>query len=140
MMLDQILRTGGRLHRKSRYQAIWDRTRAIICHFRYCQRYTGSAFGTQVWFSEGKVIFTSREIAEYENHTEIGNVVSLKFFKKSRFDHLFKTKCFSRCGNLPQGSFDHLTFLCEPQVENFCIPKSLLFKLQPRKSMPKHPM
>ena len=52
-----------------------------MCHCRYCQTYTGSAFGTQVWFPEDKVTLTSGELSIYENNTESGIVVTLNFCK-----------------------------------------------------------
>ena len=48
IMTEEILRTGGCLCGKSRYQTRGESPRAIMCHCRYCQTYTGSAFGTQV--------------------------------------------------------------------------------------------
>ena len=80
-MTDEILRTGGCLCGKSRYQTRGDSPRAIMCHCRYCQTYTGSAFGTQVWFPEDKVTLQSGELSEYENNTESGNVVTSNFCK-----------------------------------------------------------
>ena len=80
-MTEEILRTGGCLCGKSRYQTRGDSPRAIMCHCRYCQTYTGSAFGTQVWFPEDKVVLTSGELSEYANNTESGNVVTLYFCK-----------------------------------------------------------
>ena len=78
-MTEEIVRTGGCLCGKSRYQTKGDSPRAIMCHCRYCQTYTGSAFGTQVWFPEDKVTLTSGELSKYENNTESGNVVTLNF-------------------------------------------------------------
>ena len=76
IMTEEILRTGGCLCGKSRYQTRGDSPRAIMCHCRYCQTYTGSAFGTQVWFPEDKVTLISGELSKYDNNTETGKVVT----------------------------------------------------------------
>ena len=109
-MTEEIVRTGGCLCGKSRYQTKGDSPRAIMCHCRYCQTYTGSAFGTQVWFPEDKVTLTSGELSKYENNTESGNVVTLNFCKNCGSSIFFK-RLGSRAISLSAGLLNNPTGL-----------------------------
>ena len=136
-MTEEILRTGGCLCGKSRYQTRGDSPRAIMCHCRYCQTYTGSAFGTQVWFPEDKVTLISGELSKYDNNTETGNVVTLNFCKNCGSTIFLRLNVFQGMVAIPGGSFDPPTFWFVPQVENFCRtgPKHHLLKRRLLKSM-----
>ena len=46
---------GGCLCGQSRYKTIGQPERAAVCHCRYCQLRSGSAFGTLVYFKEENV-------------------------------------------------------------------------------------
>ena len=139
-MTEEKLRTGGCLCGKSRYQTKGDSPRAIICHCRYCQTYTGSAFGTQVWFPEDKVTLKSGELSEYENNTESGNVVTLNFCKNCGSTILLRLNVFQGMVAIPGGSFDPPTFWFEPQVENFCRTKAPFIQTSTAEKHDTHPM
>ena len=140
IMTEEIVRTGGCLCGKSRYQTKGDSPRAIMCHCRYCQTYTGSAFGTQVWFPEDKVTLTSGELSKYENNTESGNVVTLNFCKNCGSTIFLRLNVFQGMVAIPGGSFDPPTFWFEPQVENFCRTKAPFIETSTAEKHDTHPM
>jgi hypothetical protein len=47
--------------------------RAGICHCKFCQRRTGSAFGIGVWFREEDVEFTQGKLKSYEHRSDESN-------------------------------------------------------------------
>lgn len=63
-----------------RYQVEGESAICQICHCRFCQRRTGSAFGTVAYFDEQKVTFLQGELKEYEHHSdETGRWLRMQF-------------------------------------------------------------
>ena len=48
-----------------RYETHGNPTRVDVCHCRYCQTRTGSAFGMNVYFEDSQIQFTSGELKDY---------------------------------------------------------------------------
>ena len=65
-----------------RYETIGNPTRAGICHCRYCQTRTGSAFGISVYFEESQVTILRGELTEYSFTNSSGRYFRNRFCKK----------------------------------------------------------
>lgn len=51
-----------------------------ICHCRYCQRRTGTGFGTVAYFLEERVTILQGELREYRHHSdETGRWLAMQF-------------------------------------------------------------
>ncbi len=64
---------GGCLCGAIRYRVKGNPLRAYVCHCTYCQRCTGSAFGTIVWFEEENVELTGDGLTTYEHRSDESN-------------------------------------------------------------------
>jgi len=76
---------GGCLCGGIRYRVKGDPLRAYVCHCTFCQRKSGSAFATIVWFEEENVELTGDGLTTYEHRSDESN-------------HLFRLGSCNRCG------------------------------------------
>ena len=56
-----------------RYKTIGKPVRTAVCHCRYCQLRTGTAFGISVYFKTDQVSFNNAPFETYSYDTESGN-------------------------------------------------------------------
>ncbi|MBI3801494.1 MAG: GFA family protein [Deltaproteobacteria bacterium] len=61
---------GGCLCGTVRYRVVGQSTRAVVCHCRFCQRRTGSAFAISVYFAEQDVAITQGILNTYEYRSD----------------------------------------------------------------------
>ena len=105
-------RSGGCVCGAVRYETRGDAERVTICHCTWCQRRTGTAFGTEVVFLEGNVVFTVGEPSRYRHVSD----------ESGRWlDQHFCARCGSNLGltletapgirSIPAGTFDDPTWL-----------------------------
>ena len=73
-----MIHFGGCLCGKVRYEVEGAPSRVGVCHCRYCQLRTGSAFGVSVYFPEDKSAKISGEMTSYTYKTESGNRVEVE--------------------------------------------------------------
>ena len=123
-----ISHQGGCLCGQVRYQVEGDPVLNGVCHCRYCQCRTGSAFGVNIYFHKDKVSVRS------------GKMKSFRFQTES--DHYFLTEFCSNCGTtvflkpelagenigIAAGTFDPPTFWLSPTVEVFTRNKAKFFE------------
>ena len=64
---------GGCLCGEVRFRVEGESARASVCHCRYCQLRTGSAFGLGVYFETEKITRLSGQTQSYQFTTESGN-------------------------------------------------------------------
>ena len=64
---------GGCFCGKLRYETIGEPVRTAVCHCRYCQLRTGTAFGISVYFNTDQVTFNDAPFETYSYDTEGGN-------------------------------------------------------------------
>ncbi len=71
---------GGCLCGDIRYRASGQPVRVLVCHCRFCQRRTGTAFGIETIFSKEKVEFTGIARVTYQTSSkESGRWIKLDF-------------------------------------------------------------
>lgn len=85
---------GGCLCGAIRYRVKGNPLRASVCHCTDCQRRTGSAFATIVWFEEENVELTGDGLTTYEHRNDESNR-----WRRSHF-------C-NRCGTTVMWTADH---------------------------------
>jgi len=70
-----MIKTGGCLCGETRYQISAEPLRSSICHCRYCQLRTGSAFGVSIYFQDKELNVLSGELDYFAYSTESGHNV-----------------------------------------------------------------
>ncbi len=76
---------GGCLCRAIRYRVKGNPLVAYVCHCTFCQRRSGSAFGTNIWFEEENVELTGDGLTTYEQRSDESS-------------HLLRLHFCNRCG------------------------------------------
>ena len=70
-----MIKAGGCLCGETRYQISAVPRRSSVCHCRYCQLRTGSAFGVSIYFRDEEVILLSGKLDHFSYATESGHNV-----------------------------------------------------------------
>ena len=78
-MSDNEQHEGGCACGKVRYQTTGQPEVHAVCHCRYCQLRTGSAFGVGAYFPNDKVSLLSGDLNNHRYQTESGNNVTTSF-------------------------------------------------------------
>ena len=68
--MDQEVHEGGCLCGAVRYRVFGQPKRAIVCHCRFCQKRTGSAFGQSVYFGEDAIQIMNGVLKTYEYRSD----------------------------------------------------------------------
>ena len=63
---------------EARFEAEGSPSRVAVCHCRYCQLRTGSAFGISVYFPVNKIKVISGSFEDYSYETESGNKAKIE--------------------------------------------------------------
>ncbi len=118
-MTENHVHEGGCACGSVRFRTHGEPSRAGVCHCRYCQTRTGSAFGVSAYFPAEKVDLLSGELRDYSFQTESGRPFT------TRFCTTCGTTVFWTVGALPglvgiaAGTFDPPTFWFALQRESF---------------------
>jgi len=78
-MSDNEQHVGGCACGKVRYQSTGQPEVHAVCHCRYCQLRTGSAFGVGAYFPNDKVSLLSGDLSHHRYQTQSGNNVTTSF-------------------------------------------------------------
>jgi len=75
--------TGGCMCGAVRFKTAGEPSRVTICHCTWCQRRTGTAFGTEVVFNSDQVEMTGDEVARYRHVSdESGRWLEVEFCRR----------------------------------------------------------
>jgi len=102
-----------------RYQTIGQPARTGVCHCRYCQTRTGSAFGISVYFLKENVVKTQGELSEYKFTTESGRSFIQEFCPKCATTLFWTLEMSKGMTGVAGGSFDPPSFWYDIDREVF---------------------
>lgn len=98
---------GGCVCGAVRFKAIGEPSRVTICHCTWCQRRTGTAFGTEVVFESGQVEMAGPDIAHYRHVSdESGRWIETEFCRRCGTNLGFTLEAVPGVRTLPAGAFD----------------------------------
>ncbi len=81
--------------------------RVTICHCKWCQRRTGTAFGTEVVYESGQVEIAGRDIGRYRHVSdESGRWLDVEFCRRCGTNLGFTLEAAPGLRTLPAGAFD----------------------------------
>jgi hypothetical protein len=90
-----------------RFKAIGEPLRITVCHCRWCQRRTGTAFGSEVVFNDRQVTVTGQDVRRYRHISdESGRWLDLEFCGACGSNLGFTLEAAPGLRTLPAGSFD----------------------------------
>ncbi len=104
--------SGGCVCGAIRFTASGEPLRVTICHCRWCQRRTGTAFGTEVVFAIDQVAITGAPIGRYRHHSDLsGRWLDLEFCGRCGANLGFTLEAAPGLRTLPAGSFDDASWI-----------------------------
>ena len=90
-----------------RFKTTGEPSRVTICHCTWCQRRTGTAFGTEVVFNNDQVEMTGDVIARYRHVSdESGRWLEVEFCRRCGTNLGFTLEAVPGVRTLPAGAFD----------------------------------
>lgn len=103
----EVQHTGGCVCGAVRFTATGEPLRVTICHCTWCQRRTGTAFGTEVVFEQGQVAFSGEAVGRYRHHSdESGRWLDVEFCRICGTSLGFTLEAAPGLRTLPAGAFD----------------------------------
>jgi hypothetical protein len=100
-------RTGGCVCGAVRFRTTADPSRITICHCKWCQRRTGTAFGTEVVYNSDEVEISGQEIRRYRHVSdESGRWLDIEFCATCGTNLGFTLEAVPGVRTLPAGAFD----------------------------------
>ncbi len=101
-----------------RYVCTGEPDRVTICHCLWCQRRTGTAFGTEVVFSERNVAFSGIAPATYRHVSdESGRWLEIYFCPRCGSNLGFTLQAVPGIRTVPAGTLDEPAFLDAKHVK-----------------------
>ena len=98
---------GGCVCGAVRFKASGQPARVTICHCRWCQRRTGTAFGVEVVYRTDQVELTNGETTRYRHVSdESGRWLDIEFCSRCGTNMGFTLEAVPGVRTLPAGAFD----------------------------------
>lgn len=108
----QVQRSGRCVCGEVRFVCSGEPERVTICHCLWCQRRTGTAFGTEVVFQEHNVSFSGLPMAKYRHTSdESGRWLETYFCPRCGSNLGFTLESVPGFRTVPAGTFDDPGFL-----------------------------
>ena len=99
--------SGGCVCGKVRFTATGEPLRVTICHCKWCQRRTGTAFGIEVVYDSDKIAFAGEEAAVHRHHSdESGRWLDMRFCRRCGSNLGLELELVPGIRTLPAGAFD----------------------------------
>ena len=118
--MTDIIYRGGCACGKVRYEVKGNPQVSAVCHCRYCQLRSGSAFGTLVYFSEENFKIISGKCNTYKFISESGYNWTNQFCKTCATTLTSRLEIKPGHVGVAGGTFDPPTFWYKPETEVFC--------------------
>jgi hypothetical protein len=102
-----------------RFKAAGEPLRVTICHCRWCQRRTGTAFGIEVVYQQDRVEMIGETLARYRHVSdESGRWLDVEFCNRCGGNLGFTLEAVPGVRTLPAGAFDDPAWL-SPERQAF---------------------
>jgi len=102
-----------------RYRTVGEPAKTAICHCRYCQTRTGSAFGLSVYFAKAQLTVLQGEMRDYHFETESGRGFTNQFCVTCGTTLFWHLEMTPELVGVAGGTFDPPTFWFEVKREIF---------------------
>ncbi len=121
-MKDLDSHTGGCWCGLVRYESYGEPTYAGICHCRYCQLRTGSAFGVSIYFPDEllKILKGDQHLKSYKMKNNSDRDFEIRFCTNCGTSLFWKVESREGMTAIAGGTFDPPTFWYKPETEVFC--------------------
>ena len=111
--------SGGCACGKVRYHSIGKPEKTGVCHCRYCQLRTGTAFGISIYFKKENLIIESGDLKKYSFTTESGNTFETNFCIHCGTSLFWEISHFKGLIAVAGGSYDPPSFWFDIEKEIF---------------------
>lgn len=111
--------TGGCQCGAVRYETRGAPVKAVLCHCRYCQLRTGSAFGVSAYFPKEAVTIVSGSLRDYAFETESGRAFTQRFCDTCGSTLFWVVGAMPELTGVAAGSFDPPSFWFDVPREVF---------------------
>lgn len=109
---------GGCVCGEVRYVAKGLPARITICHCKWCQRRTGTAFGTECVFMIGAVRIHGKSLRSYRHYSDLsGRWIEQDFCSVCGSNIGLRLEACPEIRSLAIGSFDDKSWIANPDVE-----------------------
>lgn len=109
---------GGCVCGAVRFKATGEPLRVTVCHCLWCQRRTGTAFGTEVVFDEAQIRFEGEEPRRYRHVSdESGRWLDMEFCGRCGGNMGFTLEAAPGVRTLPAGTFDDPVWIAPDRVK-----------------------
>lgn len=126
---------GGCQCGKVRYRTHGNPHKSGVCHCRYCQTRTGSAFGVSVYFDTAQLEVLSGELSEYSFTTDSGRNFTTRFCPTCGTTVFWVLGLFDGMIGVAGGTFDPPTFWFDVDREVFTRSKAPFVSLDVSESL-----
>jgi hypothetical protein len=114
-----VLHAGGCLCGDVRFETQGDPEKTALCHCRYCQLRTGSAFGVSVYFDQAAVTLRQGQTKTYTFQTESGRDFTTEFCVRCGTTVFWRLELFPGKVGVAGGAFDPPSFWYDVSREVF---------------------
>jgi hypothetical protein len=113
----KLERPGGCVCGAVRYVTVGEAERITVCHCRWCQRRTGTAFGTEVVFRKENVLVSGAEPGRYRHVSdESGRWLEVYFCACCGTNLGFTLEAVPDIRTIPAGTYDDPAWLDETRA------------------------
>jgi hypothetical protein len=118
-MAENETHEGGCLCGSVRYQTVGMPAKAAVCHCRYCQMRTGSAFGVSAYFLNDHVKVLQGELKSFQFQTESGRAFKTQFCPTCATTLFWSLELSPELTGVAVGTFDPPSFWFKMRREIF---------------------
>jgi hypothetical protein len=111
--------SGGCACGEVRFHSIGKPEKTGVCHCRYCQLRTGTAFGISIYFKKENLIIESGNLKKYPFTTESGNIFETNFCTNCGTSMFWTLSHMEGLMGAAGGSYDPPSFWFDVEKEIF---------------------